>query len=418
MKRQLLSFVVGSLVIGAIAGFTVARLTSTSGGDVDTSSGGENKVLYWVAPMDPGFRSDQPGKSPMGMDLIPVYESDQPGMNATEGAVQIAPAVINNLGVRTAKVERQDLGRKIDAVGYIGYDETKVTHIDLRADGWIEDLRIKSEGERVKKGDLLFRIYSPTLVNAQSELVQAVNRGRDNLVEASRARLRALGISDGQIAQISEKGQAEQLVSFFAPQNGVVAELNVAEGMYVRPGTSLATLADLSTVWMLADVFEGQSPWIKTGLPAEASLTFLPGIARPGRVEYVYPTLEPDTRALRVRLKFDNPDEALKPNMFANVAIEAEPIVGALTVPRDAVIRSGKFDRVILALGEGKFQVVEVVIGIEAQDLVEVKRGLREDEEVVVSGQFLIDSEASLSGSIRRLSSDMSDPGKRTERSE
>ncbi len=224
------------------------------------------------------------------------------------------------------------------------------------------------------------------------------------MIEASRARLRALSVSDDQIDEVVERGQANQLVSFYASQDGIVATLNVAEGMYVQPGISIATLADLSTVWMLTDIFENQSPWIKPGLPAEARLTFLPGETRPGRIEYVYPTLDLDTRALRVRLRFDNQDEALKPNMFASITIKAEPIRQALTIPRDAVIRSGKFDRVILAVGEGKFRAVEVITGIEAEDYIEIRQGLTEDEEIVISGQFLIDSEASLSASIRRLS--------------
>ncbi len=391
----------------AVAAFGVAVFAWWPAQDQELSpekQNGERKILYWQAPMDPSYRSDRPGKSPMGMDLIPIY-ADEATADTIGGVpvVRIEPGIVQNLGIRTEKVLKADLSRNIHAVGYISYDESKVSNIHLRVDGWIEDLRIQSEGERVKKGELLFRLYSPTLVNAQGEFLQAVRTGDKRLIQSSRNRLQALNVSDDQIDAIATQGAIRQLVDFRAPQDGIVAKLNVVEGSFVQPGTNVATLADLSTVWVLTDVFEDQAPWTRTGLAAEARLPFLPGAPRLGRVEFVYPTLDADTRALRVRLKFDNPDEALKPNMFANVTIKAEPIRNALIVPRDAVIRSGNTERVIIAEGDGRFQAVQVLTGLESGDMIEILAGLKGGEKVVVSGQFLIDSEASLTGAIRRL---------------
>ncbi len=397
----------GVLAVGLVLGFGLSQWMApdTAQSLSDSSTPGEREVLYWQAPMIPDFRSDKPGKSPMGMDLIPVYEDETGSQNGdTESTVYVKPGITQNLGIRTEKVLRGDLSRHIEAVGYIGYDENNITNVHLRTDGWIEDLAIRSEGQRVKKGDLLFKVYSPTLVNAQSEYLQSLKSNNAKLIEASHLRLQALNVSDDQIDEITAQRTIKQLVSFVSPQDGIVAALNVVEGTFVQPGTNVATLADLSTVWVLTDIFEDQAPWTRTGLAAEARLPFLPGAPRLGRVEFVYPTLDPDTRALRVRLKFDNLDEALKPNMFANVTIKAEPVNNALIIPRDAVIRSGNTERVIVSEEEGRFRAVEVLTGMESGDMVEILAGLTDDESVVVSGQFLIDSEASLTGSIRRLS--------------
>ena len=363
----------------------------------------EKKILYWVAPMDPNFRRDGPGKSPMGMDLVPVYEGAGPGAGDDPSVVTISPAVINNLGVRTARARREDLRRRVETVGYIDYDESRIGHVHLRADGWIERLEVKSVGERVRKGQLLFEFYSPTLVNAQAELLQAYRTDQRSLIEASWARLRALNISEDQMTTLVETGQVTELVKFFAPQDGVVVELNVAHGMYVTPATSIMTLADLSTVWLLADVFERQSDWIALDQPAEVRLSYLPGRIWNGQVEYIYPALDAKTRSLKVRLKFDNPGEELKPAMYADIVIEGRAKPGVLTIPREALIRTGRSERVVLALGEGRFRQTEVVSGMESGGSVEILEGIGEGDEVVVSAQFLIDSESSLNASFIRM---------------
>jgi Cu(I)/Ag(I) efflux system membrane fusion protein len=218
----------------------------------------EREILYWVAPMDPNYRRDKPGKSPMGMDLVPVY-ADSAGDSDT---VRIDPAMVENLGVRTALVERGPLWRRIDTVGYVAFDERRISHIHMRTDGWIEKLYVKSNGERVKKGDLLFELYSPDLVNAQEEYVQALRGSSDYLRQASRERLEALGVSGGQIRQVKKSRHASQRVKIYAPQDGMIDSLNVREGMYVKPATEVMALADLSSVWLLVDIFERQSDWV------------------------------------------------------------------------------------------------------------------------------------------------------------
>jgi Cu(I)/Ag(I) efflux system membrane fusion protein len=278
---------------------------------------GEKKILYWVAPMDPNYRRDKPGKSPMGMDLIPVYAD---GEEAGSG-ITIKPEVIQNLGIRTALVERSRLWRGIDTVGYVDFDESHLSHIHLRTKGWIEKLYVESEGERVKRGDPLLDLYSPELVNAQEEYVQAMRSGSKPLLRASRDRLIALGIPRDQIRKLSRTREIQQTVTLYAPQDGMVATLPVRNGMYVTPKNRIMSLADLSSVWVLAEVFERQVDWVKLKNPADVRLSYLPGQDWEGRVEYIYPSLDPRTRTLKVRLRFDNPGERLKPNMYANVRI-------------------------------------------------------------------------------------------------
>lgn len=365
--------------------------------DVKSATKQEKKVLYWVAPMDPTFRRDKPGKSAMGMDLLPVYD-DGAGSD-----VKISPAVENNMGVRTAKVVLDKLWKKINTVGYVDFDENKITHIHLRTKGWIDHLYVKSEGERVKKGQLLFDVYSPELVNAQEEYVQALRSSNKRLLSASQERLISLGISQQQINQLKKSGKANRYVQIYATQNGIVSVLNVREGTYVMPNTEVMSLADLSSIWVLAEVFESQADWVKVGQSADVTFSYKPGRAWGGFVEYIYPSLNPKTRTLRVRLRFDNPNEDLKPNMFANIAIYGGAQNNLLIVPREAVIRTGNDARVILAMGDGKYQARNIVMGIESGDWIAIKEGVLEGDRVVTSGQFLIDSEASLKASIQRM---------------
>ncbi len=360
----------------------------------------EKKILYWVAPMDPNFRQDGPGKSPMGMDLVPFYEEDGGG---DDGAVTISPAIVQNLGVRTEKATLGKLWKRVDSVGYVDFDENLISHVHLRTEGWIENLTVKSEGERVKKGDLLFELYSPTLVNAQDEYIQALRSKNKRLISASYERLRALGVDKSQINKIRKTRKAEQLIEIRASQNGIVSKLKAREGMFVKPKMEVMTLADLSSIWILVEVFERQSDWVKVGKPAEITLSYIPGRKWEGKVEYVYPSLDPMTRTLRARLRFDNPDEALKPNMFANVVIYGGATKDVVSIPLEALIRTGDSERVIISLGDGKFIPRAVVSGIESGDRIEIVEGLKGNEDVVTSSQFLLDSEASISASFTRM---------------
>lgn len=365
-----------------------------------SSAGDEAEILYWVAPMDPNYRRDKPGKSPMGMDLIPVYAEDS---GSADGSISITPEVVQNLGVRTAVAERSRLWRGIDTVGYVDYDESLVSHIHLRTEGWIENLAVQSEGERVTRGQRLFDVYSPELVNAQQEFMQALKLDNAGMQQASRDRLAALGVSAGQIQALQKTRQVQQRVAVFAPQDGVVSTLPVREGMFVKPADRVMSLADLSQVWLLAEVFERQADWVEVGQDADVILPYQPGTQLEGRVEYIYPGLDPKTRTLKVRLRFANPNETLKPNMYANVKIYGGPRNDVIVIPLEALIRTGREARVVLALGEGRFTSRKVQAGMESGDWIEIVSGLKAGDKVVTSGQFLIDSEASLKASMQRM---------------
>lgn len=368
------------------------------------AAAGERQVLYWVAPMDSNYRRDAPGKSPMGMDLVPVYADAAPPPEA--GVVTIDPAVVQNLGLRSATAQRGPLPRRIETVGYVQYDESVMHHIHTRVEGWIESLHVRAAGDPVAKGQLLFEIYSPTLVNAQREYLTALTGGRADMVVASRERLAALGMPEAEIAALDEAKTPRQRVRIYAPADGVTTHLGVREGIFVTPAAHVISMADLSRVWVLAEVFERQTAWVAVGQRAEVELDYLPGRRWHGTVDYVYPDLHPVTRTLRVRIGFDNAGEALRPNMFARVVLlggATEPVVH---IPRAALIRGGAGDRVALDLGGGRFRAVAVAAGVEAGERVEIRAGLEAGDRVVVSGQFLIDSESNLESALARTGGD------------
>jgi Cu(I)/Ag(I) efflux system membrane fusion protein len=353
----------------------------------------------YVCPMHPEIISNDPNATcPIcGMDLVPLESGGEAGI------VKLTPTVMNSLGVRTAKAKRRTLYRRIDSVGYINVDENNIRTISLRSEGWVERLVVKTSGERVTKGQLLMELYAPVLVNAQEEYLQAMRHNNELLINASRDRLIALGVAEEQISNLEETKAVEPLVKVYAPQAGIVSELEVREGMFVKPSQNLLNLVDLSSVWLMVDIFERQADWVKTGQRAEATLPFMPGKSWEGKVEYVYPSLDASTRSLKVRLRFDNLEEDLKPNMYADVTIYAKPKRKVLTIPREALIRTGNENRVVVALGGGKFIPMPVSTGMETDDRVEVLSGLAEGDEVVTSSQFLIDSESSLKAALARM---------------
>ncbi len=397
MRKQLLWVLVA--VIPLALGYAFGRLSSPLP-DRSVEDAGEREVLYWKAPMDPSYRRDAPGKSPMGMDLVPVY-ADEAGDEP--GVVQIAPEVVSSLGVRTAPVRRSPLSRRIETVGYVGYDEDTLVHVHTRVDGWIERLSVNATGDRVSAGQVIFELYSPTLVNAQEELLAALNSNNGPLRRASRVRLAALGMTAAEIERLESERKLERNVKVYAANDGVVAHLGVREGIFVTPATEVLSVAQLDKVWVLAEVFERQSAWVVPDQVADVALDYLPGERWQGRVDYVYPALDPQTRTLRVRLRFDNPDLALKPNMFARVTIHGAATPSVVHVPREALIRGGDVDRVVVALGEGRFRAQPVLVGLESGDRVGIRRGLEEGASVVTSGQFLIDSESNIASAFARM---------------
>jgi Cu(I)/Ag(I) efflux system membrane fusion protein len=395
-----------AIIIGAAIGAGTLGLFLNPNSEGPKTNSEEKKPLYWVAPMDSNYRRDKPGKSPMGMDLIPVYEDESSTDDFGPGAVRVAPHVVNNLGVRTAPVEVENMHTEISTVGYVQYDEDKLIHIHPRVDGWIEKLYLKAEGDPVEKGQPLYSLYSPQLVNAQEELLIALKRNNGSLVTAAKDRLKALQLSAGLIKELEQTKKVRQTITFYSPQAGVVDGLKIREGFYVKPGDTLLSIGKLDQVWVEAEVFERDAALIKEGLPVSMTLDYLPGEDWTGVVDYVYPALNSKTRTLRVRLKFGNPDFQLKPNMFAQVSIHANQADSAIIVPKEAVIRTGKQDRVVLALGDGQFKSIEVTIGRVDKDSIEILSGLNEDDVVVTSAQFLIDSESSKSSDFKRMTHD------------
>lgn len=366
----------------------------------------ERKILYWVAPMDKNFRRDKPGKSPMGMDLVPVYADEAP---SEDDVVLIDPAVVQNLGIRTALAERSVLRRRIETVGYVGYDEHTVQHIHTRVEGWIESLGVQAAGDPVTKGQTLFEMYSPTLVNAQREFLAAA-QGSQDLKAASRERLAALGMPASEVDELTQTGQPRQRVRFPATADGVTTMLGVREGIFVTPATHILSIADLDRVWVLAEVFERQAAWVSPGQRADVHLEQRPGEKWQGTVDYVYPELDPQTRALKVRIAFANPVRALHPNMFVRVVLLGEEDAPVVHIPRQALIRGGDFDRVAIDLGGGNFRAVRVVAGMESGQRVEVRQGVKAGQRVVTSGQFLIDSESNLATALARADDNSETP--------
>lgn len=391
--------------LGAAAGAVVYGLLMPGRPPSGTESVGSPEPLYWVAPMDPNYRRDGPGKSPMGMDLVPVYAEDPAAASRDEGVVRISSAVENNLGVRVEQVQRRRLATDISTVGYVQYDEDRLIHIHSRVSGWIEKLHVKAEGDPVARDQPLYDLYSPVLVNAQEEFLLALNRGDEELQRAARDRLLALQLSPAFIDQLKREGQVRQTVTFRAPQHGVVDNLNVREGFFVGPERTLMAIGALDDVWVQVEVFERQAARVRVGQPVTMTLAYLPGQAWQGKVDYVYPSLDAQMRTLRVRLRFDNEQGQLRPNMFAQVTIRSDDREEVLAVPREALIRTGRQERVVLALGEGRYRSVPVRTGRQDAEFVEIVAGLQAGDQVVISAQFLLDSESSRRADLRRLES-------------
>lgn len=382
-----------------IGGLVINQLTSES---MSESADADNadEPIYWVAPMDASYRRSQPGKSPMGMDLVPVYADQQA---SSPGTVSIAPNVINNLGVRTAKVRYAMLEQAIQTVGYVQYNEDKLVHIHPRVEGWIDKLHVKAAGDEVELNQPLYALYSPQLINAQEEFLLAVGRNNSSLTQAALARLMALQMPRESIEALRQTRQVQHTIEFRSPQSGVVDNLNIREGYYVKPGKTLMSIGALDEVWVEAEVFERFSPLVQVGQSVTMTLGYLPGKSWQGEVDYLYPSLNEKTRTLRARLRFKNPGKLLQPNMFAQVVIQAPRTERNLLIPIEAAIRTGKQDRVVLALGDGQFKSVEVKLGMVSGRKVEVLSGLLENDEVVISAQFLLDSESSVDSDFMRM---------------
>lgn len=384
-------------------------------GMVDPKTG--KTIKYWVAPMDPTYIREEPGKSPMGMDLVPVYE-EEGGEREPVSTIRIDPVTIQNMGLRLAKVQRRPLARQIRTFGNVTYDETKIYTVNTKFDGWIDKLYVGFVGDTVAKGQPLFTIYSPQLVTAQEEYLLAIEQyrnlsssanplvkeGAERLLRASRTRLSYWDLTEQQITEIEQTSSTRKTMTMYSPARGVVTKKYAVDGRRVMQGEPQYEISDLSTVWVDVDVYEYELPWVRQGMPAEMELAYIPGRRFCGKVFYIYPYLDAKTRTATLRLQFPNPGLELKPDMYANVYLKAEIPGESLVIPQEAVIDSGVRKVVFVALGKGKFQAREVTLGAEGDhDTFQVLNGLREGEEIVVSGQFMLDSESRLREAVQKM---------------
>jgi RND family efflux transporter MFP subunit len=394
---------------------TLASEKGLKAGMIDPETG--KKIKYWAAPMDPTYIRNQPGKSPMGMDLVPVYEEESQDKEPAS-TIRIDPVTIQNMGVRLGSVERKPLVKYIRTFGNITYDERRIYTVNTKFNGWIEKLYVDFVGETVKKGQPLFDIYSPELVTAQEEYLLAlqhnkslkespypgIREGAQRLLDASRTRLKYWDLNDNQIKKIENTGKLQKTLTIYSPAKGVVINKNAFQGHYVKAGEHQYEIADLSTVWVDVDIYEYELPWVHKGMPAKMELSYIPGKIFAGKVLYVYPFLTAKTRTATLRLEFPNPDFHLKPNMYANVTLESAIAGDSLVIPQEAVIDSGVRKIVFVALGNGKFQPREVKLGVEGHDNeFQVLEGLKEHEQIVVSAQFMLDSESRLREAIQKM---------------
>jgi RND family efflux transporter MFP subunit len=381
----------------------------------------ERKILYWQAPMDPTEIYDHPGKSKMGMDLIPVY-ADQTG-SGPAGTITIDPATVQNMGVMYTTVKRMDFSRDVRAVGMIKYNEEKLYTVNTKISGWIEKLYVDYTGQEVQKGRPLLEIYSPDLVTTQEEYLLALNNkkavsqssfasirdGAESLLNSTRQRLYYWDIPASEIERLESNGKVRKNLQLNAPASGIVTHKNAVEGLYVNAGMDLYKIANLSTVWVEASIYDYELPWIQKGQEAKADLSYLPDKSYQGKISYIYPYLDEKSRTITIRLEFVNPGLELKPGMYANVYIKGKIIPDALVIPNEAIIRSGVRNVVFVARGEGRFEPREIKIGEEGganNQYVRVISGLFENEKIVTSAQFMLDSESRLQEAIQKMLAD------------
>lgn len=389
--------------------------TSAMDGNPNNTSQKERKVLYWRAPMNPNEVYDHPGKSKMGMDLVPVYEDEASG----SGVVTISGAVQQNMNVKTAVVENRDLNSQVITNGILAVDEQNEYMVTTRVSGWVQKLYVNYTGQVVKKDEKLMDIYSPELVAAEQELITAlsyqssvknstINTAKtsgDELLRNAVEKLKLLEIPESEIERIKETKEVNTYMTLYAQQGGTVIMKNVVEGQKVMAGASLLHIANLSNLWLTADIYEYELTKVKIGSPADITFNFFPGKIFKSKVSFIYPTLDNKTRTVKVRFDIPNYHNELKPSMFANIVIKGKNLGNYPVVPEQAVIRSGQKNIVILALGNGKFKPVEVNLGDYSNGYYQIHKGLSAGETIVTSAQFLIDSESNLQAAISQFSS-------------
>jgi RND family efflux transporter MFP subunit len=423
MKRGI-NIAIGTLVVAALAatgGYwagnrssnspVAATSTAAAGGAVVAKK--ERKLLFYRNPMGLPDTSPMPKKDPMGMDYVPVYEGEADTEPASANQIKISTEKIQKLGVKTEAASLKSLDKVVRASGRIEADERRVYAISPKFEGYVERLHVSATGQFVGKGQPLFEVYSPELVSAQREYaiaaqgVQALKdadndaqAGMKQLANASLLRLKNWDISDEQIRALSKAGETKRTLTFRSPVSGIVTEKKALQGMRFMPGEALYQITDLSSVWVLADVFEQDIGLAKSGAKAKVMIAAYPDKPFDGKISYVYPTLKPETRSVQVRIELANPGQLLKPGMFAQVELAVAARQKVVTVPLSAVIDSGTRRIVLVQAGEGRFEPREVTLGARSDNYVEVLAGVQDGEQVVVSANFLIDAESNLKAAI------------------
>jgi len=374
--------------------------------DVNPSSSKE--VLFYRSAMNPLVTSPVPAQDSMGMDYVPVYAdidaSENPGM------VKIDPVVVQNIGVRTQIAKKTSISRTVRAVARVAFDEENMARLHPKVEGWIEDIRVDKTGQSVDRDDILLSIYSPKLVSTQEEYLLALNNlaalsnsqfeeirtGAEALVNSSRERLRMFDVPEHQIQELEKTRKVKKSLHIHSPVSGTVIRIGSRQGQFVTPQTELYMMVDLNQVWVYADIYDYELPWVKLGDEVEMSLASVPGRTFRGTISYMYPYSESTTRTTKVRMVFDNSESLLRPDMFAEISIHSDERNNAIVIPAESVIRSGNSTQVFVVRGPGKFEPRIVQLGIESDGQVVVLDGVREGEEVVSSAQFLLDSESKL----------------------
>ena len=387
-------------------------------GEVQESGAGNREVLYWYAPMDPTYIRDEPGLSPMGMKLVPKYADDD--MGSQNGIVRIDPVQVQNIGVVSTPAEISDIARHSRTVGILDFNADAITWINIKFEGWIEKVYVNYVGDDVKKGQPLFEIYSPEVVTTQEEYLRAMDyreslegsaraetlRQAESLVRSTRERLAYWDITDEQIETLEAERQVHRRLTVTSSASGVVAEVmsEALEGMFVKPGMNLYKIADLSTVWVHADIYELDIPWIREGQPAAVSFRNAPERKFNGKVLFLYPEVSRDTRTLKICVEVPNPGRRLRPGMYADVLVQGPPVRQAVTIPQSAVIHSGERTIVFVDLGDGRFAPREVDLGVKGENgRIQVLKGVAADERVVTQAQFMLDSESRIQAAIAQF---------------
>ena len=368
----------------------------------------EQKPLYWVAPMDPNFRRDQPGLSPMGMELVPVYQDSATLENQHPGTVLLTPEVTNNISVKTKPVMVKPWHNSFTSYAYFTLDEERTAHIHNRVSGWIEHLYVKAQGEAIGKGQKLYRLYSPEIAHAQEELVLALKDRDPRLTLAAKAKLRALAVPESAIEQISEQQAVLSDITFYAPLSGYVENLNIRPGFFIKPETRMMSIASLDTIWLIAEVFESQLHKVSIGDSVTVELESVPNGALSesrfnAQVDFIYPKLDAVSKFARVRIRIDNPNHSYQPNMRAKVTFAQATDSDRLIIDKSAVIRNGTMDRVVVKVGDGQYRSRIVTVGGYNDHEALILQGLVGDEEVVTSAQFLIDSQSQIGQDLVRF---------------